>query len=634
MTDTTVITDVANLTVRQGGLPTDPELAGLSDDVEVARFLLDVVNKDARDLDVSQSIIAGEVTRTIQGASQVSITIHDQDRRILKSGMLQGEDGKLRAVDVRLDGMYFRVVGVQKRGDDLVLLFEDRDVARLRAKKGPRKAASRAKVTRAQYILTLVRSVKARKIPVVINELKKKQPIAPPSASQTRRLKKASARDAERDASRGSGFDSGTKVTGVTKGQLDNIAVFLEESELLDASERAQLAGLVAGFGESGWNKAARNGDHVGVFQSNQISDLRGQSHYFLIGGRSFRSGGAIQTAKDHPDWTVGRIASYVEVSDASGQHYDKYRAIARRVLDAWSGGTGSATSSRSASTYYKRYEFKVDKKENYWDAIQRLAKEVEWRAFMSGGTFYYISETDLFKSRARYRFSERSDGIIGIDFSQDVRKKIDKATVTARINRWAVPPGTVVVIDDLGTASGRWLVVEITRNLFSAEANIQLQKPVKERAEPRSEVATRSTGGSTHRAPEGSPKNIIDNIVLPIALENGINRTVAENDAANARHGPTISGGRSWHQGPPEDQWAADMSNGQRPTREMDKLAAALAKEFGIKWSGAGLVNHSDGEYNYQLIYRTNEGGDHFNHVHFGVQRIRKLNASRPGYN
>lgn len=630
MSDTTVITDLPGLKIRGRG-PVDPELAGLGDDIEIARFILDAMGKDVKDFDTSESIIAGEVTRTILGASQLAVTVHDLERRILKSGILQAEDGRLRAIDVHLDGMFFRLVGISKQTDDLILTFEDRDVARLRAKRGPRKAASRARVTRAQYVLTLVRSVKAAKIPVVINELRKKQPIAGLTEAQTRRLKKASERDAERNSKRGSGFDAGVKIQGVTKGMLENIAVFMEESELLSASEKSQMAGLVAGFGESGWNKAARNGNHVGVFQSSQLpaADLRGQSHYFLIGGRSFRAGGAIQAVKDHPDWTVGRIAAHVEISDGSAAHYDKYRSIARKVLDAWSGGSGSATASRASSTYFKQYEFKVEKKETYWDAIQRLAKQVEWRAFMSGGTFYFISETDLFKSRGRYRFSEASPGIVNIDLSQDIRKKIDKATVTARINRWGVPPGTVVIVDDLGTGSGRWLVETIRRNLFSAEATIDLKKPTLERKEPRSEIATRSAGPSAH-APEGSPKNIIDNTVLPIALDCGINRTVAANDAANATHGPTNRGTVSWHQGPPSIQWAADMSNGSAPTRQMDELAKRLAKEFGIKWSGSGLVNHSDDEYNYQLIYRTNEGGNHFNHVHFGVQKKNAGQGSR----
>ena len=121
----------------------------------------------------------------------------------------------------------------------------------------------------------------------------------------------------------------------------------------------------------------------------------------------------------------------------------------------------------------------------------------------------------------------------------------------------------------------------------------------------------------------EGAPKHIIDTIVLPIAWECGINRTVAMNDAGNAAHGTTNTGNRSDHQGPPHVAWAADISNGGSPTPEMDKLARSLAQRFGIPWSGSGLVNATHGGYRYQLIYRTNQGGNHFNHVHFGVKDV-----------
>ena len=126
-----------------------------------------------------------------------------------------------------------------------------------------------------------------------------------------------------------------------------------------------------------------------------------------------------------------------------------------------------------------------------------------------------------------------------------------------------------------------------------------------------------------TTGAIEGTPEHIIDNIVLPIAQQCGINRTPAENDAANARHGATVTGGRSDHQGPGNVAWAADMSNGSSPTPEMDKLARRLAERFDIPWSGSGLVNATHGGYRYQLIYRTMTGGNHFNHVHFGVRDV-----------
>jgi hypothetical protein len=68
---------------------------------------------------------------------------------------------------------------------------------------------------------------------------------------------------------------------------------------------------------------------------------------------------------------------------------------------------------------------------------------------------------------------------------------------------------------------------------------------------------------------------------------------------------------------------WAADISNGSSPTPEMDKLARMLAKRFDIPWTGSGLVNAVHGGYRYQLIYRTMAGGNHYNHVHFGVRDV-----------
>ena len=120
-----------------------------------------------------------------------------------------------------------------------------------------------------------------------------------------------------------------------------------------------------------------------------------------------------------------------------------------------------------------------------------------------------------------------------------------------------------------------------------------------------------------------GSPKDVIDTVVLPLSNAMGVPRTVAQNDAANAAHGPTVSGGHSDHQGPPNLRWAADMSNGGSPTPEMDRLAQALADRFGIPWDGAGLVSATRGRYRMQLIYRTTAGGNHFNHVHFGLELL-----------
>lgn len=131
--------------------------------------------------------------------------------------------------------------------------------------------------------------------------------------------------------------------------------------------------------------------------------------------------------------------------------------------------------------------------------------------------------------------------------------------------------------------------------------------------------------GTAVPTSPIGSYKRagrLVEKEVLPIAQRLGIDVTPASVRAANARHGPTVSGGVSDHQGNFKDVWAADLSNGSAPTKQMDLAAARIAKKFGIPWSGAGAVSHTANGYRYQLIYRSNVGGNHFNHIHIGVRK------------
>jgi 3D (Asp-Asp-Asp) domain-containing protein len=119
-----------------------------------------------------------------------------------------------------------------------------------------------------------------------------------------------------------------------------------------------------------------------------------------------------------------------------------------------------------------------------------------------------------------------------------------------------------------------------------------------------------------------GTPEQIVNRVVA-YAHENGFPHVTAETvRSANAAHGPTVSGGTSDHQGPPDQAWAADFSNSGSPTPEMDALAKTIAAGFGVPWQGSGLVTAGNDEYRLQLIYRTCDGGDHWNHVHFGVRR------------
>jgi len=146
----------------------DPEV-----DLDLAALRLDVppFGKRRRGLDtrIVESVTDGELERTIEGASTLSLTVHDPKRALLQSGIFS------KPIEVTLGPERFRLVQVQKQADDLTLTFEDRAVALLRQRSKPRHA-KRGDVTRAQFALSLVREIKPP-LPFVCPELKQRQPI-------------------------------------------------------------------------------------------------------------------------------------------------------------------------------------------------------------------------------------------------------------------------------------------------------------------------------------------------------------------------------------------------------------------------------------------------------------------------
>lgn len=74
-------------------------------------------------------------------------------------------------------------------------------------------------------------------------------------------------------------------------------------------------------------------------------------------------------------------------------------------------------------------------------------------------------------------------------------------------------------------------------------------------------------------------------------------------------------------------DHWTGSKSSyaydlGGSVTK-MDKAARAIAERLGINWNGGPLVATKVlNGLRFQILYRTNVGGNHFNHIHVGVRR------------
>lgn len=137
-----------------------------------------------------------------------------------------------------------------------------------------------------------------------------------------------------------------------------------------------------------------------------------------------------------------------------------------------------------------------------------------------------------------------------------------------------------------------------------------------------------RRLGVPTHWWPVGrvkglTPGQVVSRVVLESQGLGFPHMTLQYVREANARHGPTVNGTRSDHQGPPSWAWAADISNGSHPTKQMDEMARHIAHWFHFDWNGSGIATfYTGGGLRGQMLYRTNIGGNHFNHVHLGFRR------------
>jgi hypothetical protein len=485
-------------------------------------------------VDLAAAITNITITDTIIGSSTIEITIQDPDFKLMDSGFFDAnKDGRLDAIDLNYpDGSRFwwRLTQCNPSASESVtLVFMERAAVHLMAHKGPEKT-SRAKVTRAQFLKTLTDKVgksKAKGVPRIefhSKELKTKQEVeGGPKTTKKSDKERKDAKDP------GINSDEDLKIQGATasKAQLRQAERALDVASTLDAPERAVMAMLVAGIGESGF-KAIMNqsgSDYGGVFQGNvaggvfEIDDTEGMARCFLKGGKGFQGGGAIALAAAHSDWGPGLIAVTVEgsranfPSDAAAEgHYQKHVKEAEALLEAYGGGGFGGT------TYNKQFNFTVGTPENpretYWAAIQRLADEVKWPFFLDGQHAYFDSEMTLIRQKPAAIVHRDDPAVVDWNGTWDGRMIATEMTLDLIMEPFQFRAGEVLKLEGFGPYSsgstatvggkksplpGRWLIAEIERDRFRLHSTLTLKQPVEEELEPAPEQGTRddTSGGS-----------------------------------------------------------------------------------------------------------------------------------------
>lgn len=564
-------------------------------DTSIDKFMLYFSSK--MQFDVSSRIVDATIDRSIEASSALTVVINDYDRAVLTSGNLNNR------LDVQIDGLWFRLAGVDKSGDELTLTFEDREIAVLREYQKFKKA-NRDKATRAEFVLNLIREVKEFYIPVVIPELHRVMPIErynndligedailtkQPGMSPLYNISPSG----NLFASTAPPDQSGGKVTvtqssNIFKGAynvpLPSKAATgrLTVKGVAAAPDQIANAYKIMATGKSMTNQGVNRKMIIcslmtaiqeSTLHNIDYGDEAGPDSRGLFQQRD--SWGSLQDRMDPETSTRMFLNSALKVDDwrnlpywevcyntqhcayeyrtAYGQWqqeatdfvnaygitggdnetagsfvngmYQDAKSLANKGLDAL--GLSLPSSSGGAYYFYRgtvvsKGSTPVLKPENSWTCIQRLADDVNFSAFFVSGTFYWISEDQLLKQRPQFELTEFMDGLGAIDGSYKHGSKAASLSVEATVGRWMAPPGTCIVIKDMGVWNGRWIVSEYSRSLFDLNATITLKKPRPMLPEPlqgnendiKSWLGQSSTGAAPVQTSAGNlfaPGNLFD---------------------------------------------------------------------------------------------------------------------------
>jgi hypothetical protein len=398
-------------------------------------------------LELGVAVTDAKLTRTIFGASTLELEVFDPERRLLRNILLA------QKWDAELDGLHFRWPGaLPKSGDTLTVTLEDRWLALLREKEGPKRAVRGEgphKMTRAEFIKRLIEEACGTGLRFYCPQLHKQQPI--------KTEKQAKDAKAEARENRGKGIGD-VKLTmdgaPVSASQRELGEKALEIAESFSAPFEVEVAVLEALMAESSLGTAAPGNVLEALEPYAKIRSAAEEISGFIAGEPTWTGTTAISYHKQHPGAAPYEIAQAVQNSGAGEStngkaNYGKFEAEARHWVEAFGGGEGD-----ESTTIEEPYEFVVKKKQDYWSAIKEMAQEVNWRAFIVADVFYFMPEPELFRSEVRIALDGQTPWVENIDFEYDGNSPITEVEIEALVSQWSPPPASVITLADYGPAS------------------------------------------------------------------------------------------------------------------------------------------------------------------------------------
>lgn len=482
-------------------------LAALASGTGIDALGLNPLKAGVPTVDIASRIVTARVLLTMDGASTVTLGIHDPDWGIEESGLLDTDaDGRMNALSITLDTLTYRLAKASRQDPDtLTLTFEDLAWALLK-EHDESLSASRGSVTRAQFIERMVREIRTVYIPFYSPEKGRRMPTERPDYPVA----------APAHGTTGFDQDVTIKVEGkaLDVGQMRNAATALTVADQEGSTDRATLALLEAcivepaGFQGSGPFDNPTGGDSssVGILQLLNLHlggsasehggrrDVELVCRLFLTKGFT-GAGGAKALALAHRDWSPGQIAQAVQGSRFPDR-YEQVRKDADAVLAAWNPGDQASASGHEVLRV-RSFQFtrgQPGKKENTVEAAQRLADDVNWRFYAAGGVASFNRDDFLMTVPAAMAINGPfDDRLIGRPrYDIDHGKLAHTIDLTMRLARWELFPAAVVVLTQraFGPARGRWLALDLDFNLFDPnDTLVTLTKPLGAKKEPAPEL-------------------------------------------------------------------------------------------------------------------------------------------------
>lgn len=477
---------------------------------------------------VGDILADGSVEQTMKGATQLTLSMVDRDLEALQSGLF-GERVKLA-----LDGVPFRLTEISLVDTDLLqAVFEHELIAEMREHTKPMHA-KRGTVTRAQFILMMLKELSTPYV-YVSPELTKAQPVE----------KKKPTKPSLASVGRNSGLAKGSltvKHVPVSAPQLAVLTQALSAASGTPGPTTLSLEALVVALiqentvsnpdpGEPGDRgclsmidstvKGIQKQDGKGTINPYDIAEV---CEHFMEAG-FYGQGGANALARAHPGWSPGQVAQACQGS-AFPTAYDQWKAEAKNIVKAFGSEDGSFTVGTASATAGGTaiYEFtrgQPGKPEDSYTAALRLANEVLWRFFVVGRksgkqAVYFADDDRLIKAAPRYLIDPQTVGVKKLTFDCEVggrtvvhrgirQPKPSEAQLTVMMDRWDAPPGCVIELADYGPGDGKWLVDSMNRPLFSAEGTVNLRAKQKALPEPRATKILKVAGSSKDSGGTGS---------------------------------------------------------------------------------------------------------------------------------